>query len=90
MIFMARSSHLGQVLLRERMPLPALFLNLDDDQASDEEKWERELNVPCPWPPLEPSCWDGRRRLWSASEVQVKASLRQISEKSFLAISENV
>ena len=27
-IFMVRSSHLGQVLLRERMPLLALFLNL--------------------------------------------------------------
>ena len=88
-IRMARSSHLGQVLLRERMPLPALFLNLDGAQASDEEKWERELNVPCPWPPREPSRWDGRRRPWSASKVQVKASSRQIFEKSFLEISEN-
>ena len=37
MISMVCGSHLDQVLLREWMPLPALFLDLDDDCASDEE-----------------------------------------------------
>ena len=41
MIFVARSSHLGQVLLRERMPLPALFLDPDAAHESDEEIWKR-------------------------------------------------
>ena len=34
-IFMACSSHLGQVLLRERMSLLVLFLNPDDAHTSD-------------------------------------------------------
>ena len=34
MLFMARSSHLGQVLLRDRMPPPAPFLDLDAAYAS--------------------------------------------------------
>ena len=37
MICMACSSCLGQVLLREQMPLPALFLKLDDAHAPDKE-----------------------------------------------------
>ena len=44
MIFMAHSSHLGQVLLRDQMPLPALFLNPDDAHTSDEENVKREFN----------------------------------------------
>ena len=51
---MACGSHLGQVLLRKRIPVPALFINLDDTQASDKEKWKREFIAACPWPPLEP------------------------------------
>ena len=40
MIRMARSSKLGPVLLRERPPLLDLFLNLDDAQALEEERWK--------------------------------------------------
>ena len=47
MFRMARSSKLGQVLLRERLPLPGLFLNLDDAQASEEEEWKWVFNAPC-------------------------------------------
>ena len=50
MIFMARSSHLGQVLLRDRMLLPALFLDLDAAHASAEEMPKRGFNSNRPWP----------------------------------------
>ena len=33
MIFIARSNHLGQILLRNQMLLPALFLNLNTAQG---------------------------------------------------------
>ena len=74
MIFMARSSHLGQVLLRDRMPLLALFLNLDDAHASCEEIPERGFDSNCPWPPPEPlqrDCWQPPL---SEAEVQVNES----------------
>ena len=58
---MARSSHLGQVLLRDRMPPPALLLNLDAAHASPEEIPERGFNSKCPWSLSEPSRWDSWR-----------------------------
>ena len=36
-VFMSHSSHLGQVLLREQMSSPVLFLNLDDAHVPGEE-----------------------------------------------------
>ena len=36
MIMMLRSSHLGQVLLRDQMPPSVLFINLDDAHAPDD------------------------------------------------------
>ena len=65
----AASTYLDQVLLRDRMPLSVLFLNLDNAHTSDEENWKREFIVTCPWPPLDPSRWDCRRHSWSADKV---------------------
>ena len=45
---MARSSHLGQVLLRERMPLPTLFLNPDDGHASNKENIKKKISLELP------------------------------------------
>ena len=39
MILMSRDSNLGQMLLRDRMPPPALFLKLDDAHASAEDTY---------------------------------------------------
>ena len=90
MIFMARSSHLGQVLLRERMPLPALFLDPDAAHESDKEIWKRGFKAACPWPPPEPSRWDGRRPPLSVAKVQVKASSKPIFDRFLLAIFKSV
>ena len=48
LIFMVCGSYLSQVMLRYQMTLHALFINLDDVQASDKEKWKREFIAACP------------------------------------------
>ena len=45
MIFMVQSRHLSQVLLRDRIPLIDLFLNLDAAHQSAEEIPERGFNL---------------------------------------------
>ena len=74
MIFVAHSSHIGQVLLllRDQVPPPALFLNLDVAHASSEEIPERGFDSNLPWPPPEPSRWEGRRRPLSMVEYKLK------------------
>ena len=45
MIFMVRSNHLGQVLLRDQIFPPALLRNLDAAHTSPEQIQERGFNL---------------------------------------------
>ena len=69
---------------------PALFLNLDAAHASAKEIPERGFNSNRPWPPPEPSRWDGRRPSLSRAEIQVKASSKQIFDLALRTIFKNV
>ena len=55
--------HVGQALLRDQLPPPALFLNLDAAHASAEETPEREFNPDCSWLLPEPRREGWRRPL---------------------------
>ena len=90
MSFMVRSNRPGQVLLRDQMPPPVLFLNLNAANASNKEIPEREFNSNRPWAPPEPSQWVGWRSPLPEAEVQVKTSYKQIFDRFLLAIFKNV